>query len=350
MGTIQILIFICLMVVGSFIGYRLRIPMGAILGAMVFVGAGKALSILTLASSTPLSFLVQTLLGIMIGLSFNRLTKKQFIEVRNSLIFVIVSVIVMTLTTGYMISFFPMLSRSIAFLSSAPGGMVEMATMANALGLEAPSVIFLHFIRLLLVMLIFPQIIKYSYYVMNPAVKPSINKNIADRNSDKQENTVRKYYLLLLVAGSGAFLGYFTQFPIGTLLGSLTAVIIVNFKTGWFRPLSTAAKRGIQTLVGGNIGLSFSSETFLMLPKLMIPALVVTVLTIAFSLALSFILSRTLHVDFLTALCGLAPAGMSEMVIISEQFNVNISTVVTMHLFRIITIVTIIPIIVYNLT
>lgn len=338
------------MITGSFIGYRLKIPMGSVLGAMLLVGAGKALSVLTLVSNTPLSFLVQLLLGMMIGLSFKRLSKKQFIEVRNSLVFVIFSVVLMTILTGYIVSSFPVLSLAVSILSSAPGGMVEMATMANALELEAPIVIFLHFIRLLLVMLLFPQIIKYFYTLQKLSLNQlNTTQPVVNEGAENKMNTASDYFLLVMVASIGAVLGYLTQFPIGALLGSLLMVIVVNLKTNQFGSLPVSVKRGIQTLIGGNIGLTFSSETFLILPQLIVPALVITTLTIAFALLLSFLLSRIARIDYLTALCGLAPAGMSEMVLIAEHYHANIPTVVTMHVFRIITIIVVIPLLVYNL-
>lgn len=342
-----------LAITGAFIGYKLRIPMGAVLGAMLFVGTGKAFSLLHLESSDPFSFIVQVSLGLMIGLSFTRLSKQQFSQVRNSLIFVIVSVVTMTILTGYIVSFFPFVTRSVAILSSAPGGMVEMATMAEALDLEAPAVVFLHFIRLLIVMLVFPQIIKYFFKTIPVSDRPGLDLTMGqpplEKKDEKTKEIMRKYTILVIAALTGAFVGFLTGFPIGALLGSLITVVVINLKTGRYRSLPITVKRGIQTLIGGSIGLNFSKETFLILPKLIAPALVITIMTIVFALIFASLLSKFLKVDYLTAVCGLAPAGMSEMVLIAEHYQVNIPTVVTMHLFRIITIVTLIPVIVYSL-
>src|SRR5699024_1644832 len=148
----------------------------------------KSFSLIQLETSTPLSFVVQVSLGMMIGLSFTRLTKHQLKQIRDSLVFVVITVIAMTAVTGFIVSFITHVSRPISVISSAPGGMVEMATMASALELDAPSVIFLHFLRLLIVMLIYPQIIKYV----------SVNASSAEVISkETNENNERQFRLNL---------------------------------------------------------------------------------------------------------------------------------------------------------
>lgn len=333
--------------------------MGTIIGSMIFVGLGKTFSIIQLESSVTLSFLVQVSLGIMIGLSFTKLTKNQLQEIKNSILFIVISVMMMTVVTGLIVSYITSVPLSVSILSSAPGGMVEMATMAEGLGLEAPSVIFLHFLRLLIVMLIYPSVIKYISRLLFPVgeVKDNIitsgekeaNMKESDRRSTFYFRKGLKVFFLIAVALLGGLIGYLTNFPIGALIGSLLAVAILNFVTNKYPILPLIIKRCIQIFIGANIGLSFTNETFLVLPKLILPGLLITLLTIIFSLILAYLLTRLLQVDRLTAVCGLAPAGMSEMVIIAENYQVNISTVVTMHLFRIITIITCIPVIVYQL-
>ncbi|WP_100401143.1 AbrB family transcriptional regulator [Bacillus sp. FJAT-44742] len=159
---INIGFFIVLGLLGGGIGYLLRIPMGTILGAMLAVGTGRVMGWITMEPSEVVTFLVQLALGIMIGLSFYQLNKGQLKRAGKGLLFIIIAVVFMTCSVAFMVYFFTGLDKAIAILSSAPGGMVEMATMAEALNLEAPGVIFLHFIRLLLVMLVFPYIISWG--------------------------------------------------------------------------------------------------------------------------------------------------------------------------------------------
>lgn len=324
--------------------------MGAVLGATLMVGVGKAMHWLEFEPSSTLSFFVQIALGIMIGLSFTKLSKKQFSRLNKSIVFVILVIIMMTVGTGAIVSSFDEVSLPVAVLSSAPGGMVEMATMAGALGLEVPAVIFLHFVRLLIVMVTFPYII--SIFTDTSAKKQSTkNKQMPNKPDIKEEYPFipLKYLLLIVAALIAGLAGFMTGFPLGTLLGAMAIVIFINFKTEMYSPLPIRVKRMIQTFIGGSIGLTFTAETFYVLHTLIIPALLISLLTIVSAILLAMILTKLLKVDRTTSICGLAPAGMSEMVLIAEEEQANVPTVVTMHLFRILTIVTIIPIIVQQL-
>ncbi|UUI05635.1 AbrB family transcriptional regulator [Oceanobacillus jeddahense] len=338
---------------GSFIGLKLKIPMGAIIGAMVFIGLGKSFSVIQFDTSNPVSFVVQIALGIMIGLSFTRLTKQQIKQMRDSLVFVVISILVMTVITGLIVGIFTSVSMSVSFLSSAPGGMVEMATMASALKLDAPSVVFLHFSRLLIVMLVYPYIISYVSRMISKdelIIKKPLENNEKRPQLNKTQKSSIKYLFIIIAGLLGGLIGFLTGFPIGALIGCLISIIILHFIIDDLPKLPIVVKRCIQTFIGANIGLSFTSETFLLLPKLIIPGLFITLLTILFSLSLAYLLTKILKIDTLTAVCSLAPAGMSEMVMIAESYHVNIPIVITIHLFRIITIISLVPMIVYHLT
>ncbi|MGP4079985.1 AbrB family transcriptional regulator [Pseudalkalibacillus sp. R45] len=349
------IIFAVFAIIGSLCGYYLKIPMGTVLGATVMVGVGKSLQLIEFQPSNYLSFLVQISLGIMIGLSFTKLSKKQLSKLNKSLVFVMVVVIIMTVSTGFIVSYFNSVTVPVAVLSSAPGGMVEMATMAGALGLEVPAVIFLHFVRLLIVMVIFPHIIGRITKISepeSPALKKKRHSNMQNDINKTKISSGRpylKYIVLILASLAAGLVGFITKLPLGPLLGAMALVIVINFKTEMYSPLPIRVKRLIQTFIGGSIGLTFTSETFQLLQKLVMPALLISLLTIVSSVILAFILTKWLKVDQITSVCGLAPAGMSEMVLIAEERNANVPTVVTMHLFRILTIVTIIPFIVQQL-
>jgi uncharacterized protein len=64
------------------------------------------------------------------------------------------------------------------------------------------------------------------------------------------------------------------------------------------------------------------------------------------ALSLAFILHRYLKYDICSALASSAPAGMSEMALIAERYETDIPTVLSIHLFRVVVIITTVPIIV----
>ncbi|PTL38099.1 AbrB family transcriptional regulator [Alkalicoccus saliphilus] len=154
-----------------------------------------------------------------------------------------------------------------------------------------------------------------------------------------------KYLLLVLIGSLGGIIGFTTGHPIGPLLGSLLFVSSYQLFTKSLPLLPLNIKRIIQAIIGGSIGLAFTVETVQQFPSLLLPIFLIPFLQLVATVLIAFCLYKWVKIDPITALCGTAPAGMSEMAIISEQYNANISIVATLHLFRILFIVSAIPII-----
>lgn len=162
---------------------------------------------------------------------------------------------------------------------------------------------------------------------------------------------MKKFIKMLVIALIGGIVGYFTNFPIGPLLGSLLAIGIVQFKTQVFSNLSLNFKRFIQALIGGSVGLTVNSETIqaLLSPELWLVAFLIPFIHLLICILLAAILVKFFKFDMITALSSCAPAGIGEMVLLSETYNANQSNVITIHLFRMLVIIILIPIIVMSL-
>jgi membrane AbrB-like protein len=164
MSTIlQFFLFIGIASLGGLVGNYLRIPIGTLIGAMFAVGLSKHFSLLSFQSSTILSFFVQMLLGIMFGLSFIKLTKAQLKKLLISFSIIILSVVIMGAGTGFVVSKLTFIDSGLSILASAPGGIPEMAMTAKALRLDAPVVVVIHLIRVILVMSVFTFLLNYYY-------------------------------------------------------------------------------------------------------------------------------------------------------------------------------------------
>jgi membrane AbrB-like protein len=163
MSTILLFfLFIGIASLGGLVGNYLRIPIGTLIGAMFAVGLSKHFSILSFQSSTILSFFVQMLLGIMFGLSFIKLTKVQLKKLLISFS-IIISVIIMGAGTGFIVSKLTFIDSGLSILSAASGGIPEMAMTAKVLHLDAPVVVVIHLIRVILVMSVFTFLLNYFY-------------------------------------------------------------------------------------------------------------------------------------------------------------------------------------------
>jgi len=76
-----------------------------------------------------------------------------------------------------------------------------------------------------------------------------------------------------------------------------------------------------------------------------VPALILVVGLTTFSLILGFIIHKVTGMDLLTALFSCSPGGLADMSIISEAYGAETAKVVILHSLRLMTVVTLFPLI-----
>ncbi|WP_019152662.1 AbrB family transcriptional regulator [Robertmurraya massiliosenegalensis] len=179
-------LFLMIAAVGGIIGALAKLPLGTMIGAMFAVGISKHFEILSFQTSTPLTFIVQLLLGTMFGLSFIKLTKEQIKKLFFSFSFIIFSVILMSVGTGFLVAKLTFLDLGASILASSPGGIPEMAITAKALELQAPIIVVIHLIRVIVVMSFFTILLNY-FYKRTKASEPETT-NILEKSCERSVN------------------------------------------------------------------------------------------------------------------------------------------------------------------
>lgn len=149
----------------------------------------------------------------------------------------------------------------------------------------------------------------------------------------------------LIIAGIGGLIGIKLRMPAGAFVGAMLAVAAFNISTGKGH-IPTNFKLVAQMVVGGIIGLNFTLESVKGLKDLILPALVLIIGLTTFSILLGFIISKTTGIDLVTALFSSAPGGLSDMTIISEAYGADTPKVALLHLVRLITVITILPLVI----
>lgn len=96
-------------------------------------------------------------------------------------------------------------------------------------------------------------------------------------------------------------------------------------------------------ILGILLGSKLTAETLLALKDLWRPALVCTVIAVSTGVLSGFLISRWLGIERLTAILGTAPGGISDMSLIALDMGAQASTVVVMHLARLISVIVVVP-------
>ncbi|WP_158736923.1 AbrB family transcriptional regulator [Alteribacillus sp. YIM 98480] len=161
MSIYEAFLFVIVALLGGYLGRLMRIPIGSVIGAMLCVGLFKIIGVVTFSDTDWLSFVVQVSIGIMLGVSFISLDKGIIKKISAGLMVNLIGIFFMVITIGIIISFGFSMDLKLSILSSAPGAIVEMATMADALQLDSPTVVLVHLFRVIIIMAIFPLLIKW---------------------------------------------------------------------------------------------------------------------------------------------------------------------------------------------
>jgi|LGOV01.1.fsa_nt_gb membrane AbrB-like protein len=101
-----------------------------------------------------------------------------------------------------------------------------------------------------------------------------------------------------------------------------------------------------QIVIGAYIGLSFSKDSIGQIKELIGPIIVMVIGLFAASILLGLFISKVTGMDLVTSMLGSSPGGLTEMSIIADSYDADVSKVVIMHLTRLIGVVVILPILI----
>jgi membrane AbrB-like protein len=152
------------------------------------------------------------------------------------------------------------------------------------------------------------------------------------------------YLWTMLIGLAGALIGVKLRLPAGALVGSMVAVGLVNVWGAIPIPAPPAGIRfAMQVVLGILLGTKLTADTLLALKDLWRPALLCTVIAVGTGVLSGYLISRWLGIERLTAILGTAPGGISDMSLIALDMGAQTSTVVVMHLARLISVVVVVP-------
>jgi len=150
---------------------------------------------------------------------------------------------------------------------------------------------------------------------------------------------------VLGAAGSAVFT--LIHFPAGSMVGALLFITAFNLSP-YSNNVSIPPNKYYnyaQIGMGCVIGTSFTRESFLSIPDLAYPIILITLLIMSTSIVLAWIFSKLFKWDFLTGFLSIIPGGLAPMVIIADQVKADVVVVSSLQLLRLLIAVLVIPII-----
>lgn len=149
----------------------------------------------------------------------------------------------------------------------------------------------------------------------------------------------------VVVVMVGAYVFERLRIPAGALIGAMVAAAALNLSSVDLPPLPDWVRFASFAAIGWLLGAQFTRDTLTNLRSSLAPIAVVVVTLVATGVVLALVLQR-LGIDAPTAYLASTPAGISQMAAMSIDVGADAALVVSTHLVRVITVVTITPFIV----
>ncbi|GBF33482.1 AbrB family transcriptional regulator [Desulfocucumis palustris] len=152
--------------------------------------------------------------------------------------------------------------------------------------------------------------------------------------------------LTALIGGSSFKL---MHVPIPWLLGPMTAVLIGSSlwkgRYGWPGQVRNAG----MIIVGYTIGLSMTAAALQEMSHQLTSMLLMTLILLLMCASMAYVVSKLARSDYLTALLGCIPGGLTQVISLAEETEgVNITVVTVMQVVRLMAIIICVPILIFS--
>lgn len=155
----NLVLAIVIAVIGGYLGERVGIPQGALLGSLLAVAAVNIAGVVDVPNlPRPLLFAMYILIGVELGSQVNRSTVAQLGQAWLPGVLFIAALIVATVAAAFLISRVFGLDFTTWIFSTAPGAFSGMAALGAGVGANVPVVVAVHALRVTVIVFAVPFI------------------------------------------------------------------------------------------------------------------------------------------------------------------------------------------------
>lgn len=338
-------------IIGSIVMEKLRVPAGAMIGALISTALfniffGRAYS------PALIKLLVQGVAGGLIG---QRISMKDIREIKDiikpSIIFLL-GILVICFGMGFLSWKTTILDLPTSLVAFMPGGLTEVAVVSDELGADITQATTLQLIRYLFAIIILPVVI--SRICRKKERKPGVpaenmpacsvldtaseeSKEIKN-NKDEKRNTI----LTLIVASIGGITGYLLKVPAGILVFAMIFTAAYNIRTNRAY-MPSYIRYAAQTLAGTIAGSAVSMQDIYNFKNIMVPGIFIIIQCLLINFLLGFLIYKAGGLDITTCLFASIPAGVTDIALIASGFGGKAPKVTVFQLIRFVGVMSIFP-------
>lgn len=333
---IRLALSLLLGAIGGAVFFYFNLPLAWMLGSMTFTTIA-ALAGAPVTLHMPLRMAMVAVLGTLLGSAFTPEILDRLQHWSFGVLTMIAFVTVMTAISVFFLIRVGRMDRSTAYFAGTPGGLGEMTVVGEQQGGDPRTIALVHATRIFVVVFLLPL---YLASIGGLEI-PNTARVLASRPS--------AHGWELAILGACAVIGYFLgrtlRLPGGQILVPLVISAAAHL-SGLVEGRPPANLIAVaQVVIGSAIGARFVGLNLRATARPIILALCSALLMLAMAAAFANVAAPLLGLPVHALLLALSPGGLAEMSLIALALNVDTAFIATMHLVRILLIVTIAPIV-----
>ena len=324
---------------GGYVGYRLGLPLGWLLGAMAVTMGLAIAGIRVTASKRPRAVMI-AVIGLMVGSAFKPEVLRHAGEWSVSLAAVALYTVITAAFGIFACRRLGRLDPTTAALSGMPGGLSEMIVMASAFKADVRSVSMVHATRLVVLIATVPLSLSLS------GALAAIGTGAVDRTVHWTIGlTLQDGAVLLGCLVLGLVIGPRLRLPAANLTGPLVLSAAAHLAGLTAASVPDVIIAAAQVVIGATIGQHFAGVERRVLATGVMLGVVLTAFSLALAVLFAVLFDPVLGIPFAIGLLALVPGGLPEMSLIAISLDANPAFVSLHHLCRVVIIVICAPLI-----
>ena len=335
-NLLKMLFALAIGIVGAILFIFLNLPLPWLLGAIFASSIAMRFENLPIKSPKPFSTPARVLIGLTIGSAFTP-EILQYIDVYLYSLLLVIPYTIITIIAGmYYFYRFQGFDKKTAYLSSMPGGVIEMVIIGEEIKANISKITLVQSSRLFYIVVTLPFVIQYIFHVDISGNKlitiPIVNINLQE-------------FLFLLVAGFvGGMIAKKVKLSAAYLIGPMIVSIVLH-STGYITTtVPDEFLKFVQVVFGTIIGFTFRGVSV----KEILSTLKATFghFVILSLISISFILIAYYNFDFpiISTLLAFSPGGQAELNLIAILVVANVPYITLHHIVRLFIVMNLAPI------
>ncbi|UPK46524.1 AbrB family transcriptional regulator [Paenibacillus pabuli] len=320
-------------VLGGFLFTAINTPIPWLLGPMILMLVGSQIARLPLMWPTSIRDYGILIVGYSIGLTLTGEALQGILHQLPMMLLMTLLLIGLCTLTAYVASKLTDFDFPSLLVGSIPGGLSQMVSLADEMkSINLTLVTFLQVTRLIMIVFCVPFLL-YSPWI------GATTDGGTDQPMIETATWAALFPEVLLYAPlciAGAWTARKLRFPTAFMLGPMIVMCVIQLSTTMHTPNLPPSLLSIsQLMIGSHVGLMLRPEQLQRKMQTVTLAITSSVLLIAGSLGLSYVLMKMFSLSAATSLLSMAPGGMDQMSIMAHEVNANLSVVSGYQLFRI---------------